>query len=195
VLRGGGVPELLVEPPHPYVHGEPVRILAPAHLRLGAAAAASTLALSTTGDAVLLAALLGIAAGGIVSAAVAASAALAFALRWGATSLGAIAGAQAILGPSGVVEPAAGAAAAWCAAGALLLVSPADWRAAAFGLAAGLGVAGPAVVTGEDLAVRVAAAGTGIALAVLAGRFVPPAVSRPAALTLVGAAAVLALVA
>lgn len=135
------------------------------------------------------------AAGELVPAAVAVTAALAFALRWGATPLEAISGAQAVLGPGGVVDPAVGAASLWCGAAALVLVSPPDWRAVAFGLAAGLGVAGPAIATGEDLAVRVAAAASGMGLALLAGRYVPPAVGRPTAVTLVAAAAVLALLA
>lgn len=44
--------------------------------------------------------------------------------RWGTTSLDAVAGAQAVLGPGGVVGPPAGAASAWCTAAALVLASP-----------------------------------------------------------------------
>ena len=156
--------------------------------------AAGTLTLSSTGDVVLLGALLGIAAGDVLAAAAAVLAALSFAVRWGATSLEAIAGAQSVLGPGGAVAPALAGASSWCGALALLLLSPRDWRAAAFGLAAAIGVAGPMGSSGADLAVRVAASAVGAGVALGVGRVVPPAVGRPAALGLAGLAAVLAVV-
>ena len=119
-------------------------------------------------------------------------AALSFALRWGITSLDGIAGAQAVLGPGGVVGPELATASSWCAAAALVLVSPRGWRAAAFGLAAAISVAGPTAASGGDVALRVVASAVGVGAAVAAGRLLPPAVGRPAGLVLGAAAAVLA---
>ena len=144
---------------------------------------------------VLLAALLGVAGGDVLAAAAAAVAALSFAVRWGATSLEAIAGAQAVLGPGGAVAPPVATASAWCAALALLLLSPRDWRAPAFGLAAAIGVAGPMGTTGADLALRVVASALGVGMALGVGRLLPPAVARPAALVLAVLAGVLAVMA
>ena len=123
----------------------------------------------------------------------AALAGLAFAARWGTTSLDAISGAQAVLGPAGVVGPPLAAASAWCGAAALVLAVPGRWAAPAFGLAAGLGVAGPSAATLQELAVRVGAGGAGAALALAVDRVAPPRVARPAALALAAAAGVLAL--
>ena len=158
------------------------------------AAAAATVALSSTGDVVLLAVLLGVATGELVAAAAAALACLSFALRWGVTSLEGIAGAQAVLGPGGIVGPELGAISSWCAAAALVLVSPRDWRAAAFGLAAAISVTGPAAATAADVAVRAGASLVAVAVAVAVGRFLPPAVGRPAGLALAAGAGVLAVV-
>ncbi|HEV2071801.1 MAG TPA: hypothetical protein VGR26_18615 [Acidimicrobiales bacterium] len=44
--------------------------------------------------------------------------------RWGTPSLDAVAGAQSVLGPGGIVGPEAAAASAWFAALALVLASP-----------------------------------------------------------------------
>ncbi len=44
--------------------------------------------------------------------------------RWGSPSLEAVAGAQSVLGPGGVVGPASAAASAWFTAAALVLASP-----------------------------------------------------------------------
>ena len=153
------------------------------------------MALTSTGNVVLLAVLLGVASGDLVAAAAVAAAGLSIALRWGSTSLDAVAGAQAVLGPGGAVGPGAAAASAWCAAAALVLATPRGWRAPAFGLAAGLCVAGPAAADGGDLALRVAAGVAAGALAVAAGRWLPSAAARPAALVLAVTAAVLVLVA
>ncbi len=128
-----------------------------------------------------------------MAAVAAAAAALSFALRWGITSLEGIAGAQSVLGPAGVVGPELATASSWCAAAALVLVSPRDWRAAAFGLAAGISVAGPAAATGGDVALRVLASVVGVGAAVAAGRLLPASVARPVGLVVATAAAVLAM--
>lgn len=78
--------------------------------------------------------------------------------RWGTTSLGALAGAQSVLGPAGGVGPTAAAAASWAAALAVVLAvgrgrEPLRWVAA--GATAAALVAGPG--PGGDLPVRVAA--------------------------------------
>jgi hypothetical protein len=153
-------------------------------LRLGAAAAAGALALLSSGEMVVLVVLLGVAGGHLWTAAVATVAALALALRWGTTSLDAIAGAQSVLGPGGLVGSPAAAACVWCGGLALLLASPRDWTAPAFGLAAALVVAGPAVHSPADLAIKVAVVLVSPALAVAVGRTIRRAVAWPAALGL-----------
>ena len=202
MLRGGGVPSVLLEPPRTHVLGRAktssdgrALILTASDQRLGAAAAAAAVSVTSTGDVVLLAVLLGLASGDLVAAVAVVSAGLSFAIRWGSTSLDAIAGAQAVLGPGGTVGPGLAAASAWCAAAALVLAAPRGWRAPAFGLAAGLSVAGPAAADGGQLALRVAAGVLAGALAVAAGRWLPPVAARPAALVLALTAAVLVLVA
>jgi hypothetical protein len=193
---------VLVEPPRPHVRYRATtssdgRALTPSgpDLRHGAAAAAATVALLSTGDVVLLAVLLGLASGDLVATAAVSAAGLSVAFRWGSTSLDAIAGAQSVLGPGGAVGSGLAATAAWCAAAALVLASPRGWRAPAFGLAAALCVAGPAAAEGGDLALRVAAGAVGVGLAVLAGRILPRAAARPSALGFAVVAGVLAVAA
>ena len=75
-----------------------------------------------------------------------ASALASAAWRWGSASLEDVAGAQAVLGPAGWVDPPMAAAGSWLAALALVLVSPAlpprvGWVAA--GASAAVVVAGP----------------------------------------------------
>lgn len=203
MLRGRGVPGVLLEPLGAHVRRGSTTsndgwalILTGPDQRLGAAAAAATVAVTSTGDVVLLGVLLGLASGDLVAAAAVAAAGLSLAVRWGSTSLEAIAGAQAVLGPGGAVGPALAAASAWCAAAALVLATPRGWRAPAFGLAAGLCVAGPAAAGGGgELAIRVGAGAVAGALALAAGRWLPAAAARPAALVLALIAGVLALVA
>ena len=186
---------MLLEPPRTHLLG---RLLSVGHLsrradlRLGATAAAGTLALFSAGDALLLGVLLAVAAAELSAAVVAILATLAVVIRWSDTSLEAIAGAQAVLGPAGLVAPIAAAASAWCSALALVLASPRNWSAVAFGLVAALVVSGPAAVTALNLGLRVVAAAAGVGLALLAGRQAPPALARPAALALAAAACVLA---
>ncbi len=106
--------------------------------------------------------------------------------RWGSPSLEAVAGAQSVLGPGGLVGPASAAASAWLAAVALVLASPhvgdrnagdggtarsrrrpsaaAVLVALAMGSAAALVVAGPSF--SDDLPIRLGA--TAVAVAVSA---------------------------
>lgn len=217
MLRDRGLPRLQVEPPGPHLRrrttpgevkltavdpgaaAEPIRTLSTAPLiadevSSGAVAGAVALALSSSGEVVLLAVLLGIAAGEVLAGAVAVLATGSVAIRWGTTSLDAIAGAQSVLGPGVAVGPAAAAASTWCAAAALVLAGARGWRAVAFGLTGGLVVAGPAAGSADLVAMRAAAAVAGVGLAVVAGRRAPP-VARLAALALAAGAVVLALVA
>jgi hypothetical protein len=162
-------------------------------LRLAAVAAAATLALTSSGEVVLLGVVLGLAAADVATGAVTVVACLALAVRWGATSLDALAGAQAVLGPGGAVGPPSAMAASWCAAGALVLASPRGWAALAFGSAAGLGLAGPSPATGGDVGLRLAAAAAGVVCAVVLARRTSPERGRLGALVLAGCAFVLAL--
>ena len=160
-------------------------------LQRAASVAAVTLAVTSSGEAVLLCALLALAAGQALSGVVAVLAGTAVALRWGTTSLDSIAGAQAVLGPAGLVGPVVATAATWCAAAALVLARPGGWAAPAFGVAAALGVAGPAPSSAGDVVVRVSAAAAGAVLALLVDRRAP-AGARTLALTLAAAAGVTA---
>lgn len=160
-------------------------------LRGGAAAAAIVLAVISEGDTIVLGLLLAAAVGRPVGLAVV-PALVAASWRFASTSLGALAGAQAVLGPAGLVGPVSGAAASWSAAAVLVLVTPAGgvgvgagarsdgrprWRRAsiaapglatvALGVAAGQVVAGPSF--GADWLVRVGAAVLGVAVAVAVG--------------------------
>ena len=88
--------------------------------RAAAATAALVLAVLSRGDAVVLAALLAVTAWR-VPALVLLPATIAATWRFGSTSLEALAGAQAVLGPAGLVDPVRAAAASWCAAAAVVL--------------------------------------------------------------------------
>src|SRR5205823_14379110 len=128
-------------------------------LQLGAAAGAAAMALSSTGDVLLLGALLGVAAGDLATGTAAVLAGLAVLGRFGTTSLAALAGAQHVVGPAGTTGPVLLAAAAWLAALALSFSTSAEFAiAAVFGLAAADVVAGPAIGNGGQAgAVRMAA--------------------------------------
>ena len=89
----------------------------------------------------MLAALLALAAWRPLPAVAIVTALVATAWRWSSTALEDIAGAQAVLGPAGVVDPPAAAAAAWLGAVAVLLATP-DLRIRARGRRRG-SVAGP----------------------------------------------------
>jgi hypothetical protein len=132
------------------------------------------MAAAATGDVVLLAVLLGIAAGDVIAGVVAGAASLSVLVRWGGTSLQALAGAQAVLGGAGWTGPAGAALSSWAAAAALVLVSPRGWLpSAAFGLTAAVVVAGPGI--GGAVAVRAGASLAGVLLARLAGDLPAPA--------------------
>ena len=157
-----------MEPLGPHVHRRAAAIAvlrAPADGRLAAAAAATVLALSGTGDAIFLAVLLGLAAADVWTGATATAVAVSLLIRHGTTSLTAVAGAQAVLGPSGLSGPALAAAASWCGGLALLVVAPPAPLGVAFGVAAGVVVAGPAAGTPAGLLVRLGAAVAGGAVA------------------------------
>jgi hypothetical protein len=85
-------------------------------LRLGALAAAAVLALTSRGDAYVLAALLAVGSASRVAALGVVLGLVAISVRYGSSSLEAIAGAQAVLGPAGTTGSTPGVAAAWLAA-------------------------------------------------------------------------------
>jgi hypothetical protein len=172
----------------------PRAALNPDELSAGAGVGAAALAVSSSGEVVLLAVLLGAATGDVLAGAVAMLSTGAVALRWGTTSLEAIAGAQSVLGPGAAVGPLAAAGSIWCAAGALVLAKARGWGAALFGLTAGLVVAGPQAAALDQVAMRGAVALLGVALAVCVQRRAPPA-ARPVALVLSAGAVVLAVLA
>lgn len=116
---------MLVEPPRPVLPARAGLTISARRLgRVAASVAALLLAVLSRGDAFMLAALLTLAAWHLPTLAAVLPALLASSWRWGSTSLEAWAGAQAVLGPAGVVGPGRAAAASWLAAGALLLASP-----------------------------------------------------------------------
>jgi hypothetical protein len=143
-------------------------------LRFGAAAAALVLAISSRGDAAVLALALILLRPRPVTAIAIAGAFVAAAWRWGASSLDAIAGAQAVLGPAGWTGTGASAASAWLAGAAVLLVLPRRRAEGevhlAVGAAVALLVAGPG--PGGDLWVRVAAAVVATGASFLVGTLV-----------------------
>ena len=186
-----------MEPPGPYLHGRPAAAnlveLIPGRARQAAAAAAIALALTSSGEVVLLAVLLGVAAADAVVGATALVALLALAVRWGSTSLDAIAGAQAVLGPGAATGSAAAVLSAWCGAGALVAASPPGWPALAFGASSALVVAGPGPGRPADVALRVTASLLGGVAALVVSRHLPRRSARAVALALAGAALALAL--
>ena len=114
---------MLVEPPGPVLPPRAGLTISADRLRTAAAAAALVLAVTSRGDALGLAVLLAVVAWRPVAAAAVGLALVATSWRWGSTSLEAIAGAQTVLGPAGVVEPTSAAAASWLAAGAIVLAA------------------------------------------------------------------------
>jgi hypothetical protein len=151
-------------------------------LQLGAAAGAAALALSSTGDVLLLGALLGVAAADLAIGAAGVLVGLTVLGRFGTTSLSALAGAQHVVGPAGTTGPVLLAAASWCGAIALAVASRGELAiAAVFGLAAADLVAGPAAHGAHALAIRVAASLVAVAVAWFAGGWLPPRLTRVAA--------------
>jgi hypothetical protein len=150
------------------------------------------MALSSTGDVLVLGVLLGVVAGELTVGVAGVLAGLVVVGRFGSSSLSALAGAQQVVGPAGVTGPALLAGAAWCAAAAVALASPGELLAAtAFGLCAADLVAGPAAVPfhGGPLALRVAASLVAVGIAWFVGGWMPPRLARLAAVA-VGAAGV-----
>lgn len=120
---------MLVEPPRPGLPaGTGLTLPVTATIRLAAGAAALVLAVLSRGDVLVLAALLALLAWRPLAVAALVPALVAGGWRWGSTSLEAISGAQAVLGPAGTVGPTAAAVSAWLAAVAVVLVTP-DLRA------------------------------------------------------------------
>lgn len=147
---------------------------------LAAAAAATLLALTATGDTVLLAFLLGLVAMSALVGGVAAGVAAAVILRWGTSSLEAVSGAQAVLGPAVLVGSPLEIASAVLAALALVLICPPGLAAVPFGAAAALLAVGPAAENLNDALVRLAATVVAAGLATACGRWLHPRLSRPA---------------
>jgi hypothetical protein len=128
-----------------------------AHLIRAAAAAALVLAVTSRGELAVLALLLVLPDVSLTSVVALLGAVVASSWRWGTTSLEALAGAQAVLGPAGGVGPAGAAAGSWLAALALLLAlgrGSEPMRFAAVGATVAAVLAGPA--PGGELPVRFA---------------------------------------
>jgi hypothetical protein len=176
---------VLLEPPGPDLPPRAGLTISGVDLLRGAAAvAALVIALLSRGDALVLAGLLVLASWRLTAGAIIVPALVAASWRWGSTSLEALAGAQAVLGPAGLVGPERAATAAWLAAAALVLSVPARARSAgpqlvigvviaATGATAALVVAGPAA-GGEwwirAVATITAVGGAALASAVRGGR-------------------------
>jgi hypothetical protein len=180
---------MLLEPLGPNLRARPHRSLTT--LQVGAIAGAGVMALTSAGDVLLLAVLLGVAAADVEAGGASVLAGLVVLGRFGSTSLAALAGAQHVIGPAGTSGPVLLAAASWCAAFALLFSTGAEFAIAlVFGLAAADVVAGPAAHSAESLAIRVAASLVAVAMAWFVGGWIPPRLARLVAV----AAAVLGVV-
>ena len=186
---------MLLEPLGPNVHSRAHRPLTT--LQLGAAAGAGVMALTSTGDVLLLGVLLGVAAGDVEAGAASVLAGLVVLGRFGTTSLAALAGAQHVVGPAGATGAVGLAAAAWCAAFALSFSTRAEMViAVVFGLAAADVLAGPAIGHGgEALAVRLAASLVAVAVTWFIGGWVPTRLARVTAVVAGALGVVLVLVA
>lgn len=169
---------MLLEPLGPNVRSRAHRPLTT--LQLGAAAGAAVMALTSTGDVLLLGVLLGVVAGDVEAGAASVLAGLVVLGRFGTTSLAALAGAQHVVGPAGTTGPVALATASWCAALAYAFSTRDEFPiAAVFGLAAANVVAGPAVGHGSHaLVVRIAASLVSVAVTWFIGGWVPPRLAR-----------------
>jgi hypothetical protein len=138
-----------------------------------AAGAAAAVLLTSTGDGLLAAVLLGLAALDALAGTVAVAAVLGGLARFGTTSLSGLAGAQAVLGPAVSVAPSVGAVASGLAAVALVLAAPVSWKGWLFGLFAGLVALGPAASSLGDGLVRLVGAVVGVGLVVVGQRLWP----------------------
>jgi len=154
------------------------------------------MAVTSTGDLVLLGVLLGLAASDAVAGGVGVLVAAGVIGRWGSSSLAALAGAQAVVGPAGWTGSTAMVTSSWVGAIALLVACPPGLApAAAFGAAAAQIVAGPALAEGSSdgmIALRVLVPFGGMAVALVFARLLPRSVARIAALVLAAGAAALA---
>jgi hypothetical protein len=153
-------------------------------VRLGLAAGVVAMVATSTGDVLAVGVALGLLAADAVTGSTAVLAGLATVARWSSSSVGALAGAQAVVGAAGWTGPWPSVLSSWVAALALVLVCPRGRGAAvAFGVVAAALVAGPAVGGSlGSLAVRVGASAVGVAAAALAASRVPRRVARPLAL-------------
>jgi hypothetical protein len=166
----------------------------PSPVAIAATVAIVAMSLAATGDVLLAAVLLGVAAGRVEAGVVAVLAAGATIVRWGSPSLTAIGADQAVLGAAGVVGPAPAAAAAWCAAIAVVVGSGGrPFVPLAAGTLGALLVAGPTDAAGSW--VRVAATVAAVAVAWTVGRVVPRRPATAVALVAAAAAFVLAVAA
>ena len=171
-------PAVAEEPPAPEEPSTPRPELVLPMPRVALLAAALALAVTSRGDVVVLALLLGFGAGRRTSG-LASGAALAAALvRWGSPALGAIAGAQAVLGPAGWTGSSFAVASAWLAAVALVLAAVSIDKTspvvtalsvAPFAIAAADVVVGPA--RGGALALRVLASVLALVVATVLARW------------------------
>lgn len=157
-------------------------------------AAAFAMAITSRGHVLLLALLLGFGVTRRVTGLAAGLALTAALVRWGSPSLGAIAGAQAVLGPAGWTGSGAAVASAWFASAALLLAAVPLVRTnsaataaslSPFALAAADVVVGPA--PGGALALRAVASIVALVVTVVLTRWRP----RPSPAIVCGALALL----
>lgn len=92
-------------------------------------------------------------------------AAAAVVVRWGTTSLEAVAGAQGVLGPAALAGPALAALSQLCAATAIVLLAPGwAWGAVAAGSAAAFVAAGPGGAGGAPVRLLATVVAVGLAL-------------------------------
>jgi hypothetical protein len=140
--------------------------------------AATALALTSTGDALVLAVVLGLGAFDLAAAVAALLVAGGLLARLGTSALPAAAGAQSVLGPAGLVGPPLAATSAWCGAAAAVLAAPSGWGAVPFGLTAGLLVCGPSAALAGPAGARILAGLVGVGLAVAVGSRLPRGVGR-----------------
>lgn len=101
--------------------GRPFAGLGRADLSFGLGLAVLTLAIASRGDAIVVGVLLVVASTRPVTLAAVLPALVASSWRWGSTSLAALAGNQAVLGPAGWVGPSRAATGSWLAAAALVV--------------------------------------------------------------------------
>jgi hypothetical protein len=135
---------------------------------------------AAAGDVLLLGALLAVVAVDLLAGAGVALAAASVLVRWGSSSLGALAGDQAVIGAAGWTGPIALVLSSWCAAVAIVIATPRGvLPALAFGLAAASVVAGPGV--GGPVVVRIVASAVAVAAAWAVGRYATPSWTRLAA--------------